>query len=352
MTPRERFRAAVRHQPTDRVPQLIRLSRAVEERLAPRYGATGPELGLRLGNDAVVCQIGINADMEMSSGDLPDGAQARSEWGVTYRRSAGFNQPVAPPLRQRADLAAYAFPDPRDSRRADKVRRMVATYGRDHAVVVDLSSSLLEAAMAHLRGMEDFLLDCHDDPAWAGALLDRLADHGIALGRMAIAAGADVVRIGDDVGTQRGLLVPPPVWRALVKPRLARMVGELRAASAARGPGRDATVLYHSCGDISAIVPDLVEIGVQMLSTLQPVGSMDLAALKRDFGRHLAFKGGLDTQRLLPHGTPAEVAAGVRGLLDLMSPGGGYVFMPAHLVYADVPDANLFAMLAAVRAHG
>jgi uroporphyrinogen decarboxylase len=213
-------------------------------------------------------------------------------------------------------------------------------------VIVDLSSSLFEPAMAHLRGMENFLLDCYDDPAWAGSLLDGLADYYIQLGLRAVEQGVDIIRIGDDVGTQTGMLIPPDLWRELVRPRIDRMIRAFQKINP------EIIILYHSCGDFRPIIGDLIQLGVEFLSTMQPVGSMNLAEIKKEFGDRVAFKGGLDTQQLLPHGTPAEVRAGVKDLIHTLADGGGYVFMPAHLLYQDVPIENIWAMLEAIKDYG
>jgi uroporphyrinogen decarboxylase len=97
---------------------------------------------------------------------------------------------------------------------------------------------------------------------------------------------------------------------------------------------------------------ELIDIGVEFLSTMQPVGSMDPFEIKKEFGNKVAFKGGLDTQQLLPNGTPQEVRQGVKNIIKAYAPGGGYVFMPAHMLYQEVPTDNIWAMLEAVKEFG
>ncbi len=346
MKPRERFLMAIKHQEADRVPQLVRWGKDIGRRLARIFGVSGPELAIRLGNDALVAQVGINAEMEMSVGELAVGEQYTSEWGVTYQRESGFNNPIGHPLQNKEDFETYRFPNPHDPKRMKEVRELVYRYGRDHAIIVDLSSSLCEAAMVHLRGMQEFLVDTLIDPDFAGQILDGLADYYIALGRHAVDEGPDVIRIGDDVGTQTGLIISPDSWRNLVKPRLARMIQAFKKANP------HIIILYHSCGDFSPIIGDLADMGVQFLSTMQPCGQIDPVRIKAEFGDRLAFKGGLDTQQLLPHGTPEQVREGVRMVIKAYGQGGGYVFMPAHLLYNDVPTENIWAMLEAVKDYG
>jgi len=346
MKPRERFLKALRRDQPDRVPQLVRWGKEVGQTLSSIFGVSGNELGLRAGNDAIVCQVGLNAFMEMSMGELKEGETITSEWGVVYQRQSGFNNPIEYPLRSREDLKNYTFPDPHAPFRMDEVKEVMKEYYDDYAVIVDLSSSLFEPAMAHLRGMENFLLDCYDDPVWAGTLLDGLADYYTQLGLRAVDEGVDIIRIGDDVGTQTGMLIPPELWREMVRPRIKRMIEAFKRTN------QDVIILYHSCGDFSLIIEDLIELGVEFLSTMQPVGKMNLTKIKKDFGSRVAFKGGLDTQQLLPHGSPEEVREGVKNLINTLAQGGGYVFMPAHLLYQDVPIENIWAMLEAVKDYG
>jgi uroporphyrinogen decarboxylase len=346
MKPRERFLKAVRREEPDRIPQLVRWGKEVGQRLASIFGVSGPELGTRIGNDAIVCQVGINAEMEMSKGDLQEGETYVTEWGVVYQRQSGFNNPIEHPLKAREDLEPYSFPDPHAPHKMNEVNEVMRKYHDDYAVIVDLSSTFFEASMAHLRGMENFLLDCYDDPAWVGSLLDGVADYYIQLGTRAVKLGVDVVRIGDDIGTQTGMLIPPDLWRDLVKPRMVRMIQAFKKINP------EIIILYHSCGDFRPVIGDLIDIGVEFLSTMQQVGSMNPLEIKDEFGDRVAFKGGLDTQQLLPNGTPEEVREGVKDVIRAYAPGGGYVFMPAHMLYPDVPTENIWAMLEAVKEYG
>lgn len=346
MKPRERFLKAIKRKEPDRIPQLVRWGKDVGQKLSSIFGVAGPELGIRIGNDAIVCQVGINAEMEMSKGDLQEGETYTTEWGVLYQRQSGFNNPIEYPLKSRDELKEYAFPDPNAAHKMIEVDAVMKKYHDDFAVIVDLSSTFFEASMAHLRGMENFLLDCYDDPAWAGSLLDGLADYYIQLGTHAVNKGVDIVRIGDDIGTQTGMLMPPELWRELVKPRMMRMIKAFKKLNP------ELVILYHSCGDFKPVIPDLIDMGVEFLSTMQPVGSMNPIEIKKEFGSQVAFKGGLDTQQLLPNGTPEAVRKGVKEVIKAYAPGGGYVFMPAHLLYPDVPTENIWAMLEAVKDYG
>ena len=152
---------------------------------------------------------------------------------------------------------------------------------------------------------------------------------------------------GDDYGTQQSMLVSPATFRSLFKPRLA----ELFRAMKKRAP--EAFVFLHSCGSVRKILPDFIEIGVEVLNPVQTTAAgMEPRELKREFGSEIAFwGGGAETQEVLPRGTPAEVADDVRRNLDALAPEGGYVFCTVHNIQADVPAENVIAMVDAFRDH-
>jgi len=151
---------------------------------------------------------------------------------------------------------------------------------------------------------------------------------------------------GDDYGTQQSMLVSPATFRSVFKPRLAELLRGMKQGAP------EAFVFFHSCGSVRRILPDLVEIGVEVLNPVQTsAASMEPVALKRDFGRDVAFwGGGVDTQSVLPRGTPQQVRDDVARHVDALAPGGGFVFCTVHNVQADVPPENVVAMVEALRA--
>ncbi len=331
---------AIKHQQPDLVPLFIRYVGAVSSKLSRIHGIAGRDLEIKLGNDGVIVQIGINA--EYSHKVVPDGERWTSEWGVTYEGMRGISQPVDHPLKE-PDVSGYIWPDPHKPERMAEIKQAMARYHSDYAVMVDLSCTFLEAGYAHLRGMEKFMMDLHLSRDFACQVLDGLNTYYTALGVHAIEQGIDIIRIGDDIAGQNGMLVPPKLWRELVKPRMESMIHAFRKANP------NIIVKYHSCGDFSAIIPDLIDLGVDFIGTMQPCGQqVDMAAIKAKYGDKLAFLGGLDTQQLLPNGSPEEVREAVKDVLRSYAPGGGYVFMPGHYVNLDVPLENVWALLSAV----
>ena len=185
-----------------------------------------------------------------------------------------------------------------------------------------------------LRGMENFLLDLAADRPFAEWLLDRITDYQVAVAQRCIAAGVDCGRTGDDWGTQRGMLFSPTLWRALIRPRLARVWAVYQEAGL--------PVLHHSCGDIQPIIGDLVEMGLTILHPLQAM--MPRAALKAAYGDRLVFYGGIDCQGVVPVGTPEEVRAEAREAIRTLGARGGVVIGLTHTLTSETPLENVWAL--------
>jgi uroporphyrinogen decarboxylase len=200
-------------------------------------------------------------------------------------------------------------------------------------------------------GMENCLVLMATDRNLAGALFDRLLELKLAFSEMALpelVALVDVVAEFDDYGTQTSQLISPRMFRQQLKPRLRRLFARIKRLAP------DAKLLFHSCGSVRPIIPDLIETGVEVLNPVhvRAVG-MEPSALKRDFGDALVFwGGGVDSQGVLPRGTPQQVKDDVRRNVEALAPGGGYVFSPVHNIQADVPPQNILAMLEALETYG
>jgi uroporphyrinogen decarboxylase len=148
----------------------------------------------------------------------------------------------------------------------------------------------------------------------------------------------DVVFFGDDLASQLAPLFDPEIYRALIKPRHRRMVEAIKAKA-------DVKVLYHSCGAVSRLIDELIDIGVDALNPVQVTAAdMEPGSLKKRFGQRIAFWGGINTQEILPFGKPAAVRAEVRRVIDILGPGGGFVLNSVHNIQDDVPTENVVAM--------
>lgn len=187
-----------------------------------------------------------------------------------------------------------------------------------------------------LYGMENILVAYLAEPAFIHAALDRLLEmHLMALDRL-LALPIDAVSIGDDYGAQRSLMISPEVFREFYKPRLAVLYERIRAAGK--------VVMHHSCGDNTEIMRDFVDIGLQVFHPLQPE-AMDIGRIKREFGRDLAFRGGIGTQRAMVFGSPQAAREEVRNAVKILSADGGYLLEPSKPLPEDAPLENVIAVV-------
>lgn len=188
-----------------------------------------------------------------------------------------------------------------------------------------------------VRGYEEFLMDLLTDREWAECLLDRFCENNLRTATAAAGAGYDCIGTGDDVANQNTMMFEPGLWREVMKPRWARVI------AAARAIKPDIQVWYHSDGNLWDILDDLVEIGITILNPVQPE-CMDPLAIRRRFGRRLAFDGCVGTQTTFPFGTPGEMRRRVRELAGSLDAGsGGLMLSPTHVLEPEVPSANVRA---------
>lgn len=329
------MRRALRRESVDRLPTQINYTQAMGDKLAAHLGVSPAELPARLDNHLV------RVDVDYARWGSEDGRVAYDWWGVGWSTETEGYWPADSPLAEAESLQDFPWPDPRDRHLMDEAEETIAGVGSQYFIAPNLGFCLFERAWA-LRGFETFLTDLVLNLAFAEELLERITEIQVALAQRFVALGVDGGYFGDDYGAQNHLLFSPHTWRALFKPRLARMFAVFREAGL--------PVILHSDGNIAEILPDLVEIGLTTLNPVQPE-VLEHRWLKYTFGDQLAFYGGVSTQTVLPHGTPAEVDSAVRFCLQtLAADGTGLVMAPSHRMTADIPMENVDALLAAFAA--
>jgi uroporphyrinogen decarboxylase len=294
----------------------------------------------------------------------PDGAQVVTDGAgtVLLKMPAGghYFDPLYAPLADAEDVAeidrclawieSYDRPEHLDLAYEDLAATARALrQASDYLLVGFFGGHIFQAAQS-LRGWEQFLVDLLRNQRFAQALLDRLAEANVRrFARYAETVGryVDVIHFEDDLGMQDRPLLRPALYRRMVKPYHARLFAFARAKS-------EAVLLFHSDGAVAPLIPDFIEMGIDALNPVQvSAAGMDPLALKREFGREIAFWGAAcDSQETLPFGTPAQVADEVRRRVDTLGPGGGYVLAPIHNVQAGVPVENVVAMFRAAREYG
>lgn len=230
-----------------------------------------------------------------------------------------------------------------------RAKALAMRAASDRALMIVVGCNLFEWG-TFLRRIDNFCMDLREEPARVEALLDALMERHLAtLDRVCRAVGdvADIVRFGDDLGTNGGPFMSPAMYRQFFRPRHAQL------CAFAKRHSRMKTFL-HSCGSIRSLLPDLIAAGFEVINPVQTsCRNMEPERLKAEFGRDLCFwGGGCDTKSVLNRGTPEEVRDDVRRRLEIFAPGGGFVFNTVHNILPEVPPANIMAMYEAVAEFG
>lgn len=337
MTPKKRLQETVKHKNTDIPAMYVWFSPEWEKRLASSLGVDILDLHPALGNDIVPVDLGINSYMMR---DMPDGEESLSEFGFTYKKVGESFNIIKYPLKSAKDFVSYRHPDPDASGRYDILDRQVAKYGKEYPIMADISPVAFEAAYS-LFGMEETMMALACEPEQLKYFFEKHINYTLAVARRCLDHGADIIWTGDDWGTQHGMLISPDMWRKEIKPMVARLWKGIKEHKP------DAIIAHHSCGSISPIIPDLIEMGLDILNPIQPnVHGMEPVRLKRDFGDKLSFLGGIDTQCLLREGSPDEVKRTAEDTIKLF--GTGYILSPAHRIH-DVSFENIRAIFRAAK---
>jgi len=370
---RERVLKALSHQEPDRVPFELGSTRnssihiAGWQKLKAHFGIKAEDtllhkfMQIALPHEDVLKALDI--DFRYAGPGHPDIPQDKpygedgyiDEYGVTRRKPRGsmyydmVKSPLAGPITIQ-DIMKYKLPDGNDPgyTRGLRERLLGLRNNTDYAIVLNLPSAFVHLSQ-FLRGFEDWFIDLAADQKLAGTLFDAAVEHTAGVGEAVLKAGgdlADIVATGDDLGTQNGPIISPELYRKLFKPRHKKFLATLKKHT-------KAPIHFHSCGSIYKILGDLLEIGVDIIHPVQVAArDMDSAKLKKEFGNKLSFWGGVDTQRVLPKGTPADVKEEVKRRLRDFAPGGGYILAVVHNIQADVPVANILALYEAGKEFG
>ncbi len=243
----------------------------------------------------------------------------------------------------RQDVLNHPFPDPENPQWFQGIGDTIASIraARDCAILLSLPTNFILKSI-EMRGYEDWLMDSAQDQPLLEVLLDSIQEVQLEVCRSILEAFGDQVDIVvnfDDLAIQDRLLVSPRVYNKLLEPRLKKLYALIHSKTPAK-------VLHHTDGAIRPLLPSLIDMGVDAINPVQisAVGMDDLSALKKDFGKHLTFWGGIDTQDLLPQGTVNDVRGSVVKTLETLNRDGGYVLCAVHNIQPDVPPENIVAM--------
>jgi uroporphyrinogen decarboxylase len=250
------------------------------------------------------------------------------------------------------DIRTHPWPNTADSQRVAGLREQALLYRQQGKAVMikGVLAGIFEMSQ-RIRGMERLLMDMASEEVLACVLFDKMLELTLAFWEMALPQLADVldvISIGDDYGTQISQIISPSMFRKLIKPRQKVLFQRIKQLAP------QTKLFLHSCGNVRPLLPDFIELGVDILNPVHTrAAGMDPGALKRDFGKDIVFwGGGVDTQEVLPRGTPEEVKEDVRRNMEVLAPGGGFVFNTVHNIQADVPPGNVIAMWEALQQYG
>ncbi len=378
MTHRERVMAALNHQQPDRIPIDFGGARPTcivapaYEKLRKYMGLAGETRTYGSGRfarsiipDEEMLRI-LDTDTRMlkpgefrwKNQKVIDAETHVDVFGITWRQPPGsYSMDVEGPF-QKSDpkieiLEEFPWPDPNDpglyarlKERAEELRRST-----DCAIIGSLVSFLsgIMKQSCQMRGVDELLMDLYEDPEFICRLMDILTDISIKIAENMIDAvgdNVDVVFYGDDLGHQQSTLISPKHYREFVKPRHKRFFAAVKARSKAK-------ILLHSDGAIFPLIADLIEIGLDALNPIQvSARGMDPAKLKQEFGDRLTFWGGIDTRDILPFGSPDDVRAEVRRMIDILGTNGGYVLGSVQAIQAEVPPENIVTMIEEAKSYG
>ena len=354
MSHKERLLTAINHEEPDRVPLCAWYTPEAEKSLLRHLGASsdqtetyqaaGGPLPILMDHDFLISWVG-----PCTSYYADPNQEYTDEWGIGWRwvkNAAGgsYTEMVRHPLADLVDPSAYTLPDFSRADRYDGVQKLIAAYGKEYGIMGGAACTLFELAW-YLRGLPRLLMDLVSEQDFVNAFLDDLVRWIDVAGSRMVELGVDIIWIGDDFGTQDRMLISPQLFREFFKPRYAKLFEKWKAINP------QVKIAFHSDGQIEPILPDLVEIGLDILNPVQPK-SMDPARLKRDFGKHLTFWGTVDIQEVLPFGTPADVVDEVKLRLRTVGKGGGFIIAPAHNIQPEVPLENILAFYEAARKFG
>ncbi|NIM95339.1 MAG: hypothetical protein GTO18_16715 [Anaerolineales bacterium] len=375
MTSRERVLAALKHQEPDRIPidlggtWITTTTIPFYNRLKEHFGVETPTLLME--RNMQVCHIdeqileALSIDTRFvcfnppeldsnQSVELGDG-HYRDPWGIEWIKPPTsyyydlYKAPLAGEITI-YDIMNRTWPEPYDPGYTRDLRPRVEAMRAetDCTLVLNLSLWILQCSQ-NVRGYEDWFIDLALAPNIIECIADCLTESMIGPLEMVtdeIGDLVDVISVSDDIGQQDRLCMSPETYRRIFKPRHAKLMKAITDRS-------DAHIMWHTCGSVREVLDDLIEIGVDSLNPVQTTAKhMESEGLKRDYGDRLSFWGGVDTMRILNHGTPEDVREEVRYKIATLGVGGGYILNPIHNVQPDVPVENLLAMVGAALEFG
>jgi uroporphyrinogen decarboxylase len=374
MNGKERIKKALNHEEPDRVPfdfggarackityhayknLLNYLGLKVENIQITRYRGLVAKVDEivfeRLGGDARPLFPKMPSEWKRDIHEEDDSSWYIDEWQRKRRLSKnGDSYEIMSFPLSKTPLESFKWPNPADPARMNGLKESAReSYERTGAAIIGhpMNNGFMTEALL-LYGFEKWLVMLAKDPIGVEAFLDKLLEFKIQYWDAFLSAAGDTVDViceADDYGTQKGPLVSVSMYRKYMKPRQEKLFSFIKKKYGVK-------VFLHSCGSVYDLIPDFIEAGIDILNPIQAsAAKMDPRTLKKEFGKDIVFWGGIDTQRVLPYGTPEEVKEEVRRRIDELAVGGGYVLASVHNITSEVPPQNIVAMAEAVHEYG
>jgi uroporphyrinogen decarboxylase len=334
MTGRDRVLTALRRGTADRVPTF-------EWVISPRVieAMTGQtdeiEFVDRMDLDGI--SVGLNERKT-----AVDDRHYLDEWGITRVSYDEYPNPVGHPIKDAEDLKKFRVPDPDAPYRFDRILWAQERLGREKAIIARVRDVFSQPR--DLMGFEDFLMSFYLEPELAMSLMQICVDYSTKIARNLKSLGIEIIVVGDDIATNSGLLMSPDMYREFVLPYFRNLIRNLKSM--------DLLVIKHSDGDLRAVLADLVDTGIDCIDPIDPLGHMDMAAVKAEFGDRIALKGNIDCVSTLVDKDVSDVVAETRQCILDGGRNGGLVISSSNSIHSGINPRNYKAFLDAVKTYG
>lgn len=350
MTKKENLLALLRREPFEEIPAEFNMCPSLVEEYQKKTGSSldyHRYFGMPWEN---VEDIRLKYDPEIYRKYYPEGLKEGTQidiWGVAHepgsqeaRHMTRMRNPMAM-MEDLEELQEYPFPDFSLGDNSHQKRQVEEIHAQGLAAVGNMQMTIWETAW-YVRGMENLMVDMTCDPEMAAWVFDKVTEQAVIRGRSFAQAGVDIVFLGDDIGMQNGPMMSMEMYRIWLKPRLAKVIAAVKEVNP------EILIFYHSCGDATLFIPELIDCGVDVLNPIQSE-CMDFAEIYKEYGGKISFHGTIGTQTTMPFGTPQEVKEAVWKNLDIASAHGGLFVAPTHLLEPEVPWENIVAYVEACR---
>ena len=346
MEPYERIMNSVRHRKPDRAP--------IDYIATPEFHAALKKFWEIDDDEVVLRKLGVDIRRVQAQYIGPEGttgaagvnAAGKDFLGIVWKpvknEFGTYNEIAFHPLAHATtvkEIEEYTWPEV-DWFDYSHLKEEIAHINNEHRYAIMFFAGGAFETPWYMRGMERFLMDLVECPDIAEAISHHVAEFYKKRALRAIDESdgrIDIIGSGGDIGTQRGMMLAPDLWRNHIKSYSEELIRTFKDMGL--------TTFYHSCGSIVPVIEDFIDMGLDILDPVQPKAKgMEPAELKKQFGGRLTFHGGIDEQELLPRGTPAQVRQEVERLIRIVGADGGYIACPAHAIQPDTPVENIIAL--------